>query len=306
MENDRKIKNRGIFVRITRKEANERIARREKKLERKLTKKEKDKIIQKVARRARIKTARKALVAGISGLAIFGGANTIKALNAGENNDKAIGAEAHIDMGRADFFKKIKVEVEQIAETAKEQGEYKKEIDEITTSQEALNYFKNMYIEEYEKETGDSQLTTADIKILETAQSYVYVLDDGTIVTHGDVPDITEQAITNDGHEYTSKENKNIYEVSLAENGKVIDAGISNDNQMEKVIPGDRYSEMKDYQSILSKMGPITSDVYKLMEAIDNPDKDTSVEKENLLKHVVEYKNNSKSINQNEQDNDAR
>ena len=71
---------------------------------------------------------------------------------------------------------------------------------------------------------------------------------------------------------------------------------------MRKVIIGDKYSEMKDYESILSKMGPITRDVYELMSSIEDTRVDSTSKKANLLEHVLDYKQNNKTVDQMEND----
>lgn len=193
-------------------------------------------------------------------------------------------------------------EVEQNEESLTEEEKTEKEINELKSKEDVLNYFKNMYIEEYEKATGDDKLTTADIQIQTSSQSYVYELDDGTIVTHGDLPANTESAIKNDGHEYTDLQNKLVYKVSRVDDGTVLDAATANGDEMKKVVIGDKYSEMKDYDSILSKMGPITRDIYKLMNSIEDTRADSTGPRTDLLEHVLEYKQNNKTVDQMEND----
>ncbi len=302
MENDRKRKNMGFFVKLTLKESKEKIAAKEKTLKRKLTKEEKEKIMQNVARRTKRRTVRNALFAGIAGLTIFGGgAKLVKALNPGDSPSIETTKEETKNDANKDFRENMSVDESEYIY----QNEEEKEIKEIENADDALNYFKNMYIEEYEKETGNDKLTTEDIKISLSSQNYIYVLDDGTIVTHGNFPYNTEDAIKTDGHSYTSEQDKKVYEIILKENNKIIDACIHKNEEMQRVIPGDNYSEMKDYESILSKFGPITSDIYKLIDAYNSSSKNISAIKEKLLNHVNDYKNNNKDVNQIEQNNDG-
>lgn len=193
-------------------------------------------------------------------------------------------------------------EVDQNEESLTEEEKTEKEINELESKEDVLDYFKNMYIEEYEKATGDDKLTTADIQIQTSSQSYVYELDDGTIVTHGDLPANTESAIKNDGHEYTDLQNKLVYKVSRVDDGTVLDAATANGDEMRKVVIGDKYSEMKDYDSILSKMGPITRDIYQLMNSIEDTRADSTGTKADLIEHVLDYNQNNRTVEQTEND----
>lgn len=193
-------------------------------------------------------------------------------------------------------------EVDQNEESLTEEEKTEKEINELESKEDVLDYFKNMYIEEYEKATGDDKLTTEDIQIQTSSQSYVYELDDGTIVTHGDLPANTESAIKNDGHEYTDLQNKLVYKVSRVDDGTVLDAATANGDEMKKVVIGDKYSEMKDYDSILSKMGPITRDIYQLMNSIEDTRADSTGTKADLIEHVLDYNQNNRTVEQTEND----
>ncbi len=297
MENDRKKKSRGFFVNKTRGIASRKIKSQQQKLGRKLTKEEKHKIVKKVARRTKIAT----FGVTLSALLAIAGVERYKALPDGNEQNRV--KTENLQNTKDEWRNSIKVDDKDYTiETEKEESIEEKEINELESKEDVLNYFKNMYIEEYEKATGDDKLTTADIQIQTSSQNYVYELDDGTIVTHGDLPANTESAITNDGHEYTDLQNKLVYRVSRVEDGTVLDAVMSTGDEMRKVIIGDKYSEMKDYESILSKMGPITRDVYELMSSIEDTRVDSTSKKANLLEHVLDYKQNNKTVDQMEND----
>ena len=71
---------------------------------------------------------------------------------------------------------------------------------------------------------------------------------------------------------------------------------------MKKVVIGDKYSEMKDYDSILSKMGPITRDIYQLMNSIEDTRADSTGTKADLIEHVLDYNQNNRTVEQTEND----
>ena len=172
-----------------------------------------------------------------------------------------------------------------------------KEINALNTKEAIVAYLKNMYIEEYEKETGDTTLTTADIKIMESSQDYIYQLEDGTFVTHGQNPETTEMNMQENGEKYSTYTNENgsaiesnVYAIRLSENNKILD--MITDKDLKRTIPGDNYLEMKDYNSILEKMGNVVSKSYSLMNVVgaENISQATVDNyKKELLKAVKKY-----------------
>ena len=172
-----------------------------------------------------------------------------------------------------------------------------KEINALNTKEAIVAYLKNMYIEEYEKETGDTTLTTADIKIMESSQDYLYQLEDGTFVTHGQTPDTTEMNMQENGEKYSTYTDENgsaiesnVYAIRLSENNKILD--MITDKDLKRTIPGDNYLEMKDYNYILEKMGNVVSKSYNLMNVVgDENISQATVDnnKKELLKAVKKY-----------------
>ena len=237
----------------------------------------------------------------LSALLALAGVERYKALPDGNEQNRV--KTENLQNTKDEWRNSIKVDDKDYTiETEKEESIEEKEINELESKEDVLNYFKNMYIEEYEKATGDDKLTTADIQIQTSSQNYVYELDDGTIVTHGDLPANTESAIKNDGHEYTDLQNKLVYKVSRVDDGTVLDAATANGDEMRKVVIGDKYSEMKDYDSILSKMGPITRDIYQLMNSIEDTRADSTGTKADLIEHVLDYNQNNRTVEQTEND----
>ena len=267
MGDEKRKKNRGIFIKLTRKSAEKEIQRRENKLNRELSRAEKRKIMERVAKRAKVQTA---VIASV-GILGFGTGYTVKGLVSGENV-KTIEQETESDQTtttKDDGFRKSL----QVKDTAQEKLET--EISELKTQEQVSAYLKNFYIEEYAKETGNDNLTTADIKIIKTPHDYVYQLENGVIVTHGQTPNNTEKDLNQDAKYYEIKDNVNIYAVRLSENDNIMDAMAKTDNGLQKAIPGDRYTEMKDYNSTLVKMGSIVEEAYDLMEAVEDLEKDS-------------------------------
>lgn len=278
---------RSFFMKFTREDAKKQIEIKEKKLNRKLTPEEKHKIIKGVAHNARAKAIRASLAAFLGIGTIAAGVTAVRALNPGTEVKKEETQSNTNEKGKENpFLVDIKV---------KDKDE--KEINALNTKEAIVAYLKNMYIEEYEKETGDTTLTTADIKIMESSQDYLYQLEDGTFVTHGQNPETTEMNMQENGEKYSTYTNENgsaiesnVYAIRLSENNKILD--MITDKDLKRTIPGDNYLEMKDYNSILEKMGNVVSKSYSLMNVVgaENISQATVDNyKKELLKAVKKY-----------------
>ena len=277
---------RSFFMKFTREDAKKQIEIKEKKLNRKLTPEEKHKIIKGVAHNAREKAIRASLAAFLGIGTIAAGVTAVRALNPGTE----VRTETQSNTNETEKGKSFK---EGILVEDKDE----KEINALNTKEAIVAYLKNMYIEEYEKETGDTTLTTADIKIMESSQDYIYQLEDGTFVTHGQNPETTEMNMKENGEEYSTYTNEkgtaiesNVYSVRLNENDKILD--MITEKDLKRTIPGDNYLEMKDYNSILEKMRNVVSKSYSLMNVVgaENISQATVDNyKKELLKAVKKY-----------------
>lgn len=277
---------RSFFMKFTREDAKKQIEIKEKKLNRKLTPEEKHKIIKGVAHNARAKAIRASLAAFLGIGTIAAGVTAVRALNPGTEVRTETQSNTNEKGEKIPFPDWIKVE-----------DKDEKEINALNTKEAIVAYLKNMYIEEYEKETGNTTLTTADIKIIESSQDYIYQLDDGTFVTHGQNPETTEMNMKENGEEYSTYTNEkgtviesNVYSVRLNENDKILD--MITEKDLKRTIPGDNYLEMKDYNSILEKMGNVVSKSYSLMNVVgaENISQATVDNyKKELLKAVKKY-----------------
>ena len=277
---------RSFFMKFTREDAKKQIEIKEKKLNRKLTPEEKHKIIKGVAHNAMAKAIRASLAAFLGIGTIAAGVTAVRALNPGTEVRTETQSNTNEKGEKIPFPDWIKVE-----------DKDEKEINALNTKEAIVAYLKNMYIEEYEKETGDTTLTTADIKIIESSQDYLYQLEDGTFVTHGQNPETTEMNMQENGEKYSTYTDENgsaiesnVYAIRLSENNKILD--MITDKDLKRTIPGDNYLEMKDYNSILEKMGNVVSKSYNLMNVVgDENISQATVDnnKKELLKAVKKY-----------------
>ena len=152
------------------------------------------------------------------------------------------------------------------------------------TLEEAVKYDKPFLI------VGASGYNSISKEVIEQ-------LEDGTFVTHGQNPETTEMNMKENGEEYSTYTNEkgtviesNVYSVRLNENDKILD--MITEKDLKRTIPGDNYLEMKDYNSILEKMGNVVSKSYSLMNVVgaENISQATVDNyKKELLKAVKKY-----------------
>lgn len=138
--------------------------------------------------------------------------------------------------------------------------------------------FKDMYIEAYEIVTGDKKMTTEDIQIEPSDESYVYVNQKtGEIITHGEHPYEIEEKLEQNGVSWQSKGNVRVYKVRNKE-GEVIDCVTMEGGEAISVTPSEQYG--KEYTSILEKMGTAIPYGLEYKEALEKGmDKETLQDK---------------------------
>ena len=305
---DKKEKNKRSFgskltARIARMIAKKEITKREQELGRKLSREEKNLIFRELKEKVRNKGLA-FLLAGVIGIGGLGAGYL--ALSEGSKVPEVPEQHESGENSKEDWKDSLKVEIgEDEVSYTEEQEWIINEIDNLETKEDVLKWFKNFYLEEYEKVTGDDTTTTSHIKVTLNNQSFVYKLDNGEIVTHSFDINETEAAIKADGQNYTTQNDVDVYRITL--DGKTIDSITSFG---KKVIPGENYAEMKDYESVLEKIGNITNQSFALMGDFETGRSPEFVRSK--LKDAVEehYKNQNeqKKTQQNEtqQEDDGR
>lgn len=142
-------------------------------------------------------------------------------------------------------------ELSQYKPAYSEKSDIEKAVEQLKSKADIEAFLKNMYIEQYEKITGDETLTTADIKFdFNNWQDYVFVNQEtGEIVTHGQNPDITKSKLEGN---YTTKENVNVLKV-YNNNGQVIDAVTMKNIEGQYVaVQVNVADELNNYNSVLA------------------------------------------------------
>lgn len=257
-----------------------------------LTKNEKHKMHKKQHK----KMKRKVIIAGM--LAAIGiTAGTVKLLD--EAQQQKTPTEM-TDNKENEFKESIKYEP-----VYPEKSDTEKEINELENQQDLLSYLKDKYIEQYEKITGDTNLTTEDITIEPGYEKFIYVDENtGKMITHGGYPDEIKQMLEQDNISYTTKDNIYVYNIKDKE-GNIIDCATNQVGQEElvKVIPGNRYQEMKEYTSIITEMGNVIPDGIKYWENIekDKDDSNYTITKSNFIKSVEGFEKQEEKTVENEE-----
>ena len=233
----------------------------------------------------------KVLAAGVT-LATIG-----LATNAGGNQDIDVDKNVKVEQEN-DFKNSMKVIPGNIVKVINQKTEedrikaIKEEVEEINDVDTVLKLLKNEFIEDYEKRTGDTSLTTKDIEIWERTQNKVYVdSDTGLIITHGDKPAVTKQKLAEHGVNYDEKENVKIYEINTKD-GQVIDcAALEGETLQEVILSRDLFTN-KEYLGILTtekfqKMIPIVFEWRKFIE--QGSELGITQSKKEMIKILKEY-----------------
>lgn len=291
--------------------------RKETKRQNPQNRKQRHKAAKKASRKVKIALALGVL--GVGSLALASRNNEVKGITDGK--EKVI-----IEVNEADKQENKKTTAQEYRESianAAKTIETENEIDNLKTQSEIEAWMNNIYVEEYEKITGDESIDTSQIKIFDGSTDYIYVTSENELVSHGDHPYETEKQLKDDGKEFKteSMDNKQIYKVSI--NGKVLDSAMylkneNNERQLKKVIVGNYYDETKNSQSVLEELGDIIPEAYKLKDLMGKLEQEpnseyikglisTSKDKLNTLVENYQNKNqDSKQIKEMKQEDEGR
>jgi len=162
---DKKRMKRNIFISETKRTSKAEIREKEAKLERKLTKNEKDQIVEKNAKKIinRIGTM---VMLGAFGIGVFSGSAVTKRLtesSAVKQNKQKIEIDANktnkdIEINTPEnnkrdiFINGIKVELNEIDNNESLEQSTEKEVNQLTNNEDVLNYLKSTYIDKYNEE----------------------------------------------------------------------------------------------------------------------------------------------------------
>ncbi len=146
-------------------------------------------------------------------------------------------------------------------------------IDKINSTDSALNWFKNLYVNQYQ---GDEHINPYEISFVQSNNTNIIKAGD-KYVTHGSYPDITKSNIRKDGAELSYISDVDVYSIRIKSSNEVIDCGASifenGERKYISLIPGDSYNELKDTESTLGNLGKVPSlvmSMYDLQNQLSN------------------------------------
>lgn len=130
------------------------------------------------------------------------------------------------------------------------------DVDKIDSSKSALDYFKKIYVREYNEENGTSY-TEDEISLYSRNESYVWKvkyddLDDYYYVTRGSAINALKDKLDEEGKEYTQEKLGKVYYTLLNEGDKqeVLECVIPLKENSIPVILGDDYLEGKRVDNV--------------------------------------------------------
>jgi len=168
-----------------------------------------------------------------------------------------------------DFKEQYKHDVE--SESKEKTIEQK--VNELENAEDVLDFLKNMYIEQYETMTGDTNLTTEDIGLW--CKQYLYAVyvnkETGEMIQYGSNYKQVEQKLEEEGILYDIEENVSVYKVTDTEKNVIDCVAIQYKDNGEVVPVKVTLNEQvgKPYTSILATMRtaiPYGLDYYESLE----------------------------------------
>lgn len=309
-----KQKRRGIFIDLTREKSKSEIQRKEKKLERRLTSKEKNKIIEKNAKLLKSRVIRKTIASVLLSSAIFitgvgvgeHHAN-VKMLNAVEENEKANEKSAHdkyvSQLSPENYANDSKYEKKDETEVIKER--VKTEIESLEKPVEVLEYVKGIYVDEYNR-VNNTNISIEDVRLSKDRAVSVYIekLEDGTKIFLYGNEDGKDEADTSVGVEkvYITIGDESISESTIKEYA-FAEGGYKN-----------VYYDIEDYQKenyVITNLGPIISngiDLYSAYKSEENGYKsdDKNIYLDRLEESVYKYECQKLGLDYEIEDNEIK
>lgn len=268
-----------------------------------LSKEEERKVIRKVTKEEKRKTKSKAILIALGLMTATAGIEGVALLNSGEKGIETTKDEITIDTDQAEkdlniinvgdrkvFIEGLQVDTNKLAE--EENKELKenvtKEVEELKTSEEVLNYLKQFYANEYNKE-NKTQITAENVEIGKTREIGSYVKDEAN-----DGTQIIRIKESNDKSKRDINIETGVISVAVRENKKLISRqNILNDNNTYKRIYGKDENVETNEENLLVKTGKIIDKGIDWNIAMDQTETENSVKeeyKQRFINSIVEYK----------------
>lgn len=268
-----------------------------------LSKEEERKVIRKVTKEEKRKTKSKAILIALGLMTATAGIEGVALLNSGEKGIETTKDEITIDTNQAEkdvniinvgdrkvFIEGLQVDTNKLAE--EENKELKenvtKEVEELKTSEEVLNYLKQFYANEYNKE-NKTQITAENVRIGKTREVGSFFYDKANNGTQ-----IIRAKASDDKTKRDVNIEAGVISAAVLDNGKVIsNQKILNDNGEYKRIYGKDESVETNEENLLVKTGKIIDKGIDWNIAMDQTETENSVKeeyKQRFINSIVEYK----------------
>lgn len=154
------------------------------------------------------------------------------------------------------------------------------DIDAIEDENATLEFLKEMYLKEYNKE-NNTNLTKEDIEFVRNSQNYVFDAN-GVYVTHGSLPDNTRNKLESDGIEYGVIDNIKVYSAQKVEDKEILESfALDGSNGVVNVVYGDEYVNGKTLEcnskNVLADMSGVMSNGIDLFVGFKHGENENSL-----------------------------
>ena len=268
-----------------------------------LSKEEEKKIIKRVSKEEKRKMRTKAILVALGIMSATAGVEGIALLNSGNEGVKSNKKEITIDteetekdvnvinMGdRNVFIDGIKVDTNNLNdEKNKELKEnVTKEVDSLETSEEVLNYLKQFYANEYNKE-NNTQITFDNVRFGKTREMETLFKDKAK-----DGKEIIRSRSANDEMETKVNIESGVIKAAIIQDGSIIsNQKILNDNNQYKRVYSSNENVETYEENLLVKIGKIIDKGIDWNVAMDQKENDFLIKKQykqRFIDAIVEYK----------------
>ncbi len=272
-----------------------------------LSKEEEKRVIRKVTKEEKRKTKTKAILIALGLMTATTGIEGVALLNSGEKGVSSTKKEITIDMDKAEkdinvinlknrkvFIEGLEVETNKEENIEVENKELKenvtKEVEALETQEDILDYLKQFYINEYNKE-NQTQFTYENVKFRKTREIGSFFKDeanDGTkIIRTKEKDDKTQRDV-----DITA----GVVSATITDNDKIIsiEKVLNENNEYKRIY--NRNENVETYKdNLLVKTGKIIDKGIDWNVAIEQTETEESVKeayKQRFIDAIVEYKEN--------------
>lgn len=272
-----------------------------------LSKEEEKRVIRKVTKEEKRKTKTKAILIALGLMTATTGIEGVALLNSGEKGVSSTKKEITIDMDKAEkdinvinlknrkvFIEGLEVETNKEENIEVENKELKenvtKEVEALETQEDILDYLKQFYINEYNKE-NQTQFTYENVKFRKTREIGSFFKDeanDGTkIIRTKEKDDKTQRDVDTTA---------GVVSATITDNDKIIsiEKVLNENNEYKRIY--NRNENVETYKdNLLVKTGKIIDKGIDWNVAIEQAETEESVKeayKQRFIDAIVEYKEN--------------